>query len=74
LIAMVERDEIVTPPIHPFRLPDAATALERVGSHHVRGKIVVEIDATGDETESAPTRGGSNVPNAGRDRDEGRTE
>jgi hypothetical protein len=28
----------------------------------------------GDEPDSAPTRGGSNVPNAGRDPDEDRTE
>jgi hypothetical protein len=27
-----------------------------------------------DDMDSAPTRGGSNVPNAGRDSDEGRTE
>jgi NADPH:quinone reductase-like Zn-dependent oxidoreductase len=74
LIGMVERDEIITPPIHPFRLSDAATALERVGSHHVRGKIVVEIDAHDNAARSAPTRGGSNVPNAARDSDEGRTE
>ena len=75
LVARVERDEIITPPIHPFRLADAAQALERVSSHHVRGKIVVEIDASGaSAARPAATRGGSNVPNAGRDVDEGRTE
>jgi NADPH2:quinone reductase len=74
LIGMVERDEIITPPIHPFLLADAAQALELAGSHHVRGKVVVEIDAVPDRAASAPTRGGSNVPNAGRDGDEGRSE
>ena len=33
-----------------------------------------EDDRAEDEPDSAPTRGGSNVPNAGRDLDEDRTE
>ena len=33
-----------------------------------------EGDRAEDEPDSAPTRGGSNVPNAGRDLDEDRTE
>jgi hypothetical protein len=33
-----------------------------------------ERDDHPDNDDSAPTRGGSNVPNAGRDPDEGRTE
>ena len=33
-----------------------------------------EDDRDEDEADSAPTRGGSNVPNAGRDPDEDRTE
>jgi NADPH:quinone reductase-like Zn-dependent oxidoreductase len=74
LIGMVERDELITPPIHPFPLAEAGRALELVGSHHVRGKVVVEIGSTGNGAASAPTRAGSNVPNAGRDTDEGRTE
>jgi NADPH:quinone reductase len=73
LIGMVERDEIITPPIHPFSLAQAGRALERVASHHVRGKIVVDLSEDR-ERSSAPTRAGSNVPNAGRDAEEGRTE
>ena len=44
LVSMVERDEIIAPPIHPFPLSEAARALEKVGSGHVRGKVVVVLD------------------------------
>jgi NADPH:quinone reductase len=41
LISMLERGEIVSPPVRAFPLADAAEAFEQVGSGHTRGKIVV---------------------------------
>jgi NADPH:quinone reductase-like Zn-dependent oxidoreductase len=41
LTSMLERGEIRSPEIHPFKLAEAGDALSTVGSGHVRGKLVV---------------------------------
>jgi len=41
LAAMFDRGDLVPPELHSFSLEEAADALTKVGSGHVRGKIVV---------------------------------
>lgn len=41
LATMLEHGEIQSPELHSFSLADASEAITAVGSHHVRGKIVV---------------------------------
>lgn len=44
LAGMLERGELAAPELHEYPLPEAAEALEAVGSGHTRGKIVVLPD------------------------------
>ena len=45
LLDLIAAGSVVAPEIHPHALADAAEALATVGSSHVRGKIVVRVDA-----------------------------
>lgn len=44
VVGMLERGEVVSPPIRTFSLDESAHAVEQVATGHVRGKVVVVPD------------------------------